>query len=79
MMSLQSIGASRFATPFITIVRQWEKDLTVVSDTLDVSALGFCLKYDSLRELVDRRQLRLQSETLVPNSYDTEMFRTVFK
>nr|CAK6928266.1 unnamed protein product [Fasciola hepatica] len=36
MMSLQSIGASRFATPFVTIVRQWEKDLTIVSDTLDL-------------------------------------------
>ncbi|OON18222.1 hypothetical protein X801_05933, partial [Opisthorchis viverrini] len=35
MMSLQSIGASRHATPFLAIVRQWERDLTIVSDTLD--------------------------------------------
>ncbi|OON16020.1 hypothetical protein X801_08170, partial [Opisthorchis viverrini] len=34
MMSLQSIGASRHATPFLAIVRQWERDLTIVSDTL---------------------------------------------
>ncbi|TGZ71294.1 hypothetical protein CRM22_002727 [Opisthorchis felineus] len=36
MMSLQSIGASRHATPFLAIVRQWERDLTIVSDTLDL-------------------------------------------
>ncbi|KAA3678865.1 dynein heavy chain, axonemal, partial [Paragonimus westermani] len=36
MMSLQSIGASRYATPFLAIVRQWERDLTIVSDTLDL-------------------------------------------
>ncbi|KAF7256044.1 hypothetical protein EG68_05470 [Paragonimus skrjabini miyazakii] len=36
MMSLQSIGASRHATPFLVIVRQWERDLTIVSDTLDL-------------------------------------------
>ncbi|VEL10829.1 unnamed protein product [Protopolystoma xenopodis] len=29
MVMLQSIGGSRFATPFLSIVRDWERDLTI--------------------------------------------------
>ncbi|KAL5105240.1 Dynein heavy chain 10 axonemal [Taenia crassiceps] len=35
MLSLQSISGSRNATPFINTVRQWEKDLSTISDILE--------------------------------------------
>ncbi|VDM32164.1 unnamed protein product [Hydatigera taeniaeformis] len=35
MLSLQSISGSRNAAPFINTVRQWEKDLSTVSDILE--------------------------------------------
>ena len=37
MLALQSISGSRNAAPFISTVRQWEKDLSTISDTLEVS------------------------------------------
>lgn len=37
MLSLQSISGSRNAAPFINTVRQWEKDLSTISDILEVS------------------------------------------
>ncbi|VDM01531.1 unnamed protein product [Schistocephalus solidus] len=36
MLNLQSIGSSRNAAPFINIVRQWEKDLSTISDTVEM-------------------------------------------
>ncbi|KAL5967709.1 Dynein heavy chain 10 axonemal [Taenia solium] len=35
MLSLQSISGSRNAAPFINTVRQWEKDLSTISDILE--------------------------------------------
>ncbi len=36
MLNLQSISGSRNAAPFVNTVRQWEKDLSTISDTLEV-------------------------------------------
>lgn len=37
MLILQSINGSRNAQPFMNTIRQLEKDLSIISDTLEVS------------------------------------------
>lgn len=36
MLTLQSISGSRNAQPFMNTIRQLEKDLSIISDTLEV-------------------------------------------
>lgn len=36
-MNLQSMAGSRFVGPFLATVQQWEKDLSLISETIDVS------------------------------------------
>nr|XP_061803884.1 dynein axonemal heavy chain 10-like [Nerophis lumbriciformis] len=35
-MNLQSMAGSRFVGPFLTTIQQWEKDLSLVSETIEV-------------------------------------------
>lgn len=35
-MNLQSMSGSRFAAPFLSSIQQWEKDLSVISETIEV-------------------------------------------
>lgn len=36
-MNLQSMAASRFVGPFLATIQQWEKDLSLISETIEVS------------------------------------------
>ncbi|XP_037633762.1 dynein heavy chain 10, axonemal [Sebastes umbrosus] len=38
-MNLQSMGGSRFVGPFLDTIQQWEKDLSLISETIEVSLL----------------------------------------
>ncbi|KAK7889071.1 hypothetical protein WMY93_024631 [Mugilogobius chulae] len=35
-MNLQSMGGSRFVGPFLTTIQQWEKNLSLISETIEV-------------------------------------------
>uniref|UniRef100_A0A3Q3MNV8 Dynein axonemal heavy chain 10 n=1 Tax=Mastacembelus armatus TaxID=205130 RepID=A0A3Q3MNV8_9TELE len=35
-MNLQSMGGSRFVGPFLSTIQQWEKDLSLISETVEV-------------------------------------------
>lgn len=35
-MNLQSMGGSRFVGPFIGTIQQWEKELSLISETIEV-------------------------------------------
>lgn len=35
-MNLQSMAGSRFVGPFLGTVQQWEKDLSLISETIEV-------------------------------------------
>lgn len=36
-MNLQSMAGSRFVGPFLSIVQQWEKNLSLISEVIEVS------------------------------------------
>lgn len=36
-MNLQSMAGSRFVGPFLGPIQQWEKDLSLISETIEVS------------------------------------------
>lgn len=36
-MNLQSMAGSRFVGPFLATIQQWEKDLSLISETIEVS------------------------------------------
>lgn len=36
-MNLQSMAGSRFVGPFLGTIQQWEKDLSLISETIEVS------------------------------------------
>lgn len=35
-MNLQSMAGSRFVGPFLTTIQQWEKNLSLISETIEV-------------------------------------------
>lgn len=37
VMKLQSMAGSRFVGPFLEAIQQWEKNLTLFSETIEVS------------------------------------------
>lgn len=39
-MNLQSMAGSRFVGPFLGTIQQWEKDLSLISETIEVSESG---------------------------------------
>lgn len=39
-MNLQSMAGSRFVGPFLDTVHDWEKDLSLISETIEVSESG---------------------------------------
>lgn len=38
VMNLQSMAGSRFVGPFFDDIQRWEKDLSLISETIEVSA-----------------------------------------
>lgn len=38
VMNLQSMAGSRFVGPFFDDIQKWEKDLSLISETIEVSA-----------------------------------------
>lgn len=40
IMNLQSMAGSRFVGPFLGTVQQWEKDLSLISETIEVSKMA---------------------------------------
>lgn len=70
MLNLQSVSGSRNAAPFLTTVRQWEKDLSIISDTMEVciidsSIRDHLLKQKTVLEKLMQVQLRRRSGPLL--------------
>lgn len=40
VMNLQSMVGSRFVGPFLGTIQQWEKNLSLISETIEVSKTG---------------------------------------
>lgn len=45
-MNLQSMAGSRFVGPFLGTIQQWEKELSLISETIEVCWL-VCITYNT--------------------------------